>query len=348
MVRSSKAELLRDVIADFNTSQEELNSRLNLALRGLDDTFRELDDVVRMHKTQLQEYNRLVELLRDLEKTEQDPKVITGFWRQLMDIKEMLDQLKASKPRTGSMFLRYTLGHVNMRVWKKSDILQMKIEYNKFKRENTNVFIVFCVLYACVSWKDFGFYPLRLVGVLQQLFMLYFYASLALRENILQVNGSEIKDWWIQHHYLSMSLAILILLLPEKPAQNMFVRYCNCVLLFQGIVMVVQNAYQDGRHYVRTTLGKAKPIDPSAGETIVEKPVGLKILIPLLFIDYLAFFVMSFWALSLSLTERSIQLGLISVVVFSIALGNTLTTSIVLFSKHKDMKMKNYASSKEL
>lgn len=42
----------------------------------------------------------------------------------------------------------------------------------------------------------------------------YFYLAAALRENVLLVNGSHIKSWWIQHHCWSAACALLMLGLP--------------------------------------------------------------------------------------------------------------------------------------
>ena len=35
-----------------------------------------------------------------------------------------------------------------------------------------------------------------------QLWLLYYYTTLSLRENILLANGSNIMQWWILHHYV--------------------------------------------------------------------------------------------------------------------------------------------------
>ena len=41
--------------------------------------------------------------------------------------------------------------------------------------------------------------------------MLYFYAALALRENVLRANGSTIRKWWINHHYYSIGMCLVVL-----------------------------------------------------------------------------------------------------------------------------------------
>jgi hypothetical protein len=40
--------------------------------------------------------------------------------------------------------------------------------------------------------------------LLWHIWLLYYYLSIALRENILKANGSEIHGWWFMHHYISM------------------------------------------------------------------------------------------------------------------------------------------------
>ena len=42
----------------------------------------------------------------------------------------------------------------------------------------------------------------------------YFYLAMSMRENVLMVNGSHIKNWWIQHHYWSAACSMLLLALP--------------------------------------------------------------------------------------------------------------------------------------
>jgi hypothetical protein len=43
-----------------------------------------------------------------------------------------------------------------------------------------------------------------LADLLWHIWLLYYYLSIALRENIMKANGSEIHGWWFMHHYISM------------------------------------------------------------------------------------------------------------------------------------------------
>ena len=170
---------------------------------------------------------------------------------------------------------------------------------------------------------------------LPRLWLLYYYSALAVRENILQANGSDIKDWWIFHHYVSMFIAVVTLLLPRD-------RYASTIapfmwfLLFQGVIMVVQNRYQGKRHYVRRSLGKAKDIDVATSETIAEKSSDLKFLVPLLVVTYVAEI-----CLGLAACWASLDAGLrttwpmasIGAAFVLLGLGNTWTTVSTLIDK---------------
>ncbi|CAL5379952.1 unnamed protein product [Camellia sinensis] len=46
---------------------------------------------------------------------------------------------------------------------------------------------------------------------LEKAWLLILYVGLALRENILRVNGSDIYPWWIKHHYFAMAMALISL-----------------------------------------------------------------------------------------------------------------------------------------
>ena len=113
--------------------------------------------------------------------------------------------------------------------------------------------------------------------------MLYFYAALALRENVLRANGSTIRKWWINHHYYSMGMCLVVLTMDVQSTaclDNM-VRFLAFTAM-QGAVMLVQNRYQRFRLYTRVAMGKASPMDVAGGE-MGGNTGQLKLLYPLLF-----------------------------------------------------------------
>lgn len=68
----------------------------------------------------------------------------------------------------------------------------------------------------------FVFPNCRVLDTLFQLLLTYFYLSLALRENVLRANGSNIQRWWIWHHYVSLLLTMTMTTWPATETYNYF------------------------------------------------------------------------------------------------------------------------------
>lgn len=183
-----------------------------------------------------------------------------------------LRAVRAIRPLTGSLFLRFFLGRVNVRVFNDAERKTLRHEYHKFKDRTTIIYILFPLSMLLVQYfKDYlrdSQWSMRF----QHLWMLYYYVSLALRENILRMNGSKIMSWWIIHHHLASVASLVFLTWPHGPAYLQFKQHYLLFCVLQGCVQLVQNTYQKQRHYTLMSLGKAKAMDISSTETIVEPP----------------------------------------------------------------------------
>ena len=94
------------------------------------------------------------------------------------------------------------------------------------------------------------------------------YTSLALRENVLRVNGSSIRKWWIYHHYLSIVLVLAALTLPvDSAVVQEFMGPLLALIAFQGFVMIIQNWYTRRRLYAHIAVGRASAMDIAARDT---------------------------------------------------------------------------------
>jgi hypothetical protein len=232
------------------------------------------------------------------------------------------------------------MGHVNVRVWKQSEKQHMKLEYNKFKFRTNFVYVLFPLLQM--------YFVSPLLFKLHQLWMIYYYLTLALRENMLAINGSNIKPWWIYHHYVSVTSAIIMLLWPiNATLEQMKDAHFFSFLAVQGLIMMVQIRYQSNRVQVRRALGKANNMETSGGETIVEKPSNLKFMVPLLFVLYVFEGGMGSYLISISWTgggAETLWSTLITGICFVVlCIGNLYTTLSVLLSKRKMRQAKrNY------
>ena len=171
--------------------------------------------------------------------------------------------------------LRFLLGEKCMVLTLRDDsALALKEEYHVFRSKAAwfmalaPIFLLYGLHRADQS-SSLSFRPLIMSGIQMFLtWLCYCYIALALRENVLYVNGSNIRSWWIAHHYLSMLTCLLLLSLPvDSPAFTMF---CGKLLrwsAFQGIVMLVQNRYQKRRMYTRIALGKNSAMDVVTSES---------------------------------------------------------------------------------
>ena len=130
----------------------------------------------------------------------------------LSDLAAAVDSLDAIQPATGSVFVRLMLGAVNTRAAHQKDRLLLRVEYDKFKDRTNLICLLFPLLWAATQlylrhyWRTTHW-----VYVITHIWLLYYYSSLALRENILRVNGSAIKPWWIYHHYVSAAASVVVL-----------------------------------------------------------------------------------------------------------------------------------------
>ncbi|KAL4585675.1 hypothetical protein LXL04_010299 [Taraxacum kok-saghyz] len=185
-------------------------------------------------------------------------------------------------------FLRMLLGPINVRANRQDIQLKVKEEYYSFRDRTAYLFLFFPSLLLVLRssvWD--GCFPALPVQIYQA-WLLFLYTGLALRENILRVNGSDIRPWWIYHHYFAMAMALISLTweIERQPdcsqkqkGIQLFLRWA----IMQGVAMLLQNRYQRQRLYTRIALGKARRMDVVWGETAGVKG-QIWILLPILFV----------------------------------------------------------------
>ena len=170
------------------------------------------------------------------------------------------------------MFLKTFVGPVNVRVARKEDKLRVKDEYNNYRDRAAYMFLLFPSILLLLRWWIWDGCLPALAVQMYQAWLLFLYTSFALRENVLIVNGSDIRPWWIYHHYLAMLMALVSLTWeikgqPDCSSKQRGVQLFLRWAIMQGIAMHLQNRYQRQRLRTRIALGKAKRMDVVAGET---------------------------------------------------------------------------------
>ncbi|MFS7931288.1 hypothetical protein Hanom_Chr04g00354221 [Helianthus anomalus] len=254
-------------------------------------------------------------------------------------------------------FMRAFLGPINVHATRKDVQLKVKEEYNNFRDRTAYLFLFFpSLLLLLRSWVWDGCFP-ALPVQLYQAWLLFLYTGLALRENILRVNGSDIRPWWIYHHYCAMLMALISLTWeierqPDCSQKQKGIQLFLKWAIMQGIAMLLQNRYQRQRLYTRIALGKARRMDVVWGETAgVEGQIWL--LYPILFI------LQAFEAYVGLLLLKTAVMGLVSewqvvtcgILLITMAVGNFINTIQTLVSKSRvkvKAKMKREQSKSDL
>ncbi|KAH7513620.1 hypothetical protein FEM48_Zijuj11G0000200 [Ziziphus jujuba var. spinosa] len=273
-------------------------------------------------------------------------------------------------------FLKMFLGPINVRASRRDIQLKVKEEYNSYRDRTALLFLLFpSTLLILRSWIWDGCLPAFPVQ-LYQAWLLFLYTGLALRENILRMNGSDIRPWWIYHHYCAMVMALVSLTWEIKGQPNCSQKQRGVQLflqwaMMQGIAMLLQNRYQRQRLYTRIALGKvpflnyciifhlftnsfcyfqAKRMDVVWGETAGVHG-QLWVLCPILFI------LQGFEAYVGLLLLRTAFVGFVSewqvifcgILLVLMAVGNFLNTVQTLMAKSRfKAKMKRSKSKQEL
>eukprot|EP00250_Pteridium_aquilinum_P009305 c18583_g2_i1 orf=144-1316(+) len=250
------------------------------------------------------------------------------------------------------LFLRMLLGPVNVRAARNDVRFKVKEEYNAYRDRTAILFLLFpSVLLLFERWLWEGCFPALPVQVYQA-WLLFFYTSLALRENILRINGSDIRPWWVYHHYCAMLMAVVSLTWdfkgehPHCEQKQHGVHFFLGWAVVQGVAMLLQNRYQRQRLYTRIALGKAGRMDVVWGETA--GVIGqLWLLYPLLFL--LQFFqgYLGFLLLLTAFTKDDCEWQVIccGILLLIMALGNFANTLETLFAK---MRIKTRMKGKNL
>ncbi|WZN63742.1 transmembrane TMPIT-like protein [Chloropicon roscoffensis] len=273
-------------------------------------------------------------------------------------------RIMSSATKQTPIMLKFLLGRETAGVLIRYDQrLRLKQEYFKFRH---NAALIFTIVPLVLSFGLRRASQVEATGeqgslspplwVLTQTYaawLVYFYVSMALRENILVMNGSDIRPWWIQHHYIMVVFTLVLISLPtESRAFKIFSEKFIYFNVLQGLIMMFQNKYQARRLYRMIALGRSKSMDVVSSESSPGKG-GLLILYPALFamqglqlamgvkaITYSAqdFFNATGWLDSVpSSTELRSSRGVFicGVLFLILAIGNFLSTIATITSKLK-------------
>lgn len=255
------------------------------------------------------------------------------------------------------IFSRFFLGKIRLKMYTESDKLRLRDEYNKFKVRAAIIYLMFPLIvmifhyYLRFLWTDTHW-----INIFYQLWLLYYYVSLAIRENILVANGSNIKDWWLCHHYLAALTTVVLIVWPATERYESYVPYLTAFACYNGLVMNLQNYYHKRREYANRALGRIKSLDITYQETITEFPKELWMLLPFLIVAQLweialglsllktFFFECNMFSISWTNYVDELQILASAILQLVMGIGNMTSTFEIIKNKNDQLKKKKSKS----
>lgn len=249
---------------------------------------------------------------------------------RLEDISARLKNSQKMMPSTGGWFVELFLGSINVRFAKKSERMSFKGDYERMKLIFAPFGVIFCVF--CLLLPNY-----RWFHMIFQLIVSCHYIALALRENILRVNGSNIRPWWIIHHYFTMMQSVLILTWPNGDSYARLTYPLHFFGLFNVIVMIFQTRYQMARLYSLRALGRAGEMDvASSDNTQIHWSETMTLLLPLIAFGQLLQGLMAYFLFNLYLAFRNeFQIAMLALLFLANFVGNVITTLQVVIEKRQ-------------
>lgn len=259
---------------------------------------------------------------------DQDPNSEAAIDARVDILSKRLHDRQLLMPSTGGMFVELFLGSINVRFQRKSERLAFKKEYEVMKLKVAPIFVFFCII--CLILADY-----RWLHMILQLALSCYYVTLAIRENILKVNGSNIRAWWIIHHYFTMMQGVLLLTWPNTASYVHYRTALHFFGLYNAVVMIFQTRYQMARLYTLRSLGMAHEMDvASSDNTQIHWSETMTLLLPLVVFGQ---FMQGYQALHLFKLYRNFpnehQILFLSILFFANFIGNTTTTMQVVRTK---------------
>lgn len=262
-----------------------------------------------------------------------EPVSAKQFQEDLGHLEHRLKEMQLLMPATGGMFVELFLGSINVRFVRKSERLGFKREYEKLKLKLAPVFVVFCLL--CLYLEDY-----RWLHMCLQLALSCYYVTLAVRENILRANGSNIRAWWIIHHYFTMMQGVLLLTWPDGASYGRFRRPLHLFGLYNAVLMIFQTRYQMARLYTLRSLGMVNEMDvASSDSTQIHWSETMRLLLPLIVFGQIMQGSQAYRLFRIYKDfPKEVQILFLSLLSLANFIGNSITTMQVLRAKQSKRK----------
>ncbi|KAG1655129.1 Transmembrane protein 120 [Nymphon striatum] len=250
-----------------------------------------------------------------------------------------IDTMKETLPRSNGLYLKIILGNVNVSLLNKQEKLKYKDEYERFKLIVTSIIFFLSFINIFIKYRFMNSSLLFL--------LVWYYCTLTIRESILKVNGSRIKGWWRTHHFIATVLSGVLLIWPDGITFDEFNRQFMIYNCYTSFVQFLQFNYQQGVLYRLKCLGERHNMDITIEGFHSWMWRGLSFLLPFLYVAYgfQLYNAYVLWNLSFHLYCVEWQVPVLAAIFLMLFIGNSLTTSLVIHQKFKEIYYDNEDSN---
>ncbi|KAI5179717.1 hypothetical protein NEOKW01_0180 [Nematocida sp. AWRm80] len=247
---------------------------------------------------------------------------------------------QAKSDTSQSKILQLILGVSELKLPERTKY-KYKGDYETFKLTATIVTTILTVMNLFV-------FSNKVIDTIQILTQMYIYSTLTIREHILINNGSNIKTWWLLHHYICIVITGMMLTCPESS----FREIRNPILKFLFVLscsQLVQFQYQMRRLYVFRALKKADPLEISSDvmsvSLLANLGVAVAILILFQFIQiYVAYYI---YSLHIKYHWQCYQPLIGAILIGSMAIGNLVTILYTCYKKIEEKERRKHSTPRK-
>lgn len=185
-------------------------------------------------------------ILKSLETNKNKKKEADKYRNEIVNIRSSISQIEKGLPKPSSRLLSLIIGSIS--VWKpnRSFGLAYKKEYEEYKK-NFTWLIILASAVILIS-------PGRIFESVFQFLLVFFYSTVTVREHILIVNGSRIRNWWMIHQYLAIGQSLLLFSWPDGTSYDLFRTQFFIFSLYLGLVQLAQYWYQSRALYAKIAM----------------------------------------------------------------------------------------------
>ncbi|XP_052797912.1 ion channel TACAN-like [Mya arenaria] len=266
--------------------------------------------------------------------SEDEEKAVNALQMHMLKKKSTFRDYEDNLPHRNGLYLNIILGQVNISLLNKEDKYLYKQDYERFKLTLSNIILILSLLLVLGNYiVDFS--NIRWADSILHFLLVWYYCTLTIREQILIVNGSRIKGWWVLHHFVSTACSAITLIWPDSYSYMQFRTQYGWFILYVAFVQLLQYQYQKGCLYRLKCLGQRHDMDVTVEGFMSWMFKGLSYLLPFLFMAYLFQLYNAVILYQLSYDPRCTewQVPVLAIIHLILFLGNMSTTLLVLKQK---------------